>query len=114
MLSLIHPNQENFDIHFALPLPAPRMFGVNEYNPVLNAEADARGVKRYHQTVLVSVDAEKKEATFREIGGEKEGTEITMPFAMLHVTPPMSVPEVLKESTLLNESVSAYSDKGEE
>ncbi|KAM3571535.1 hypothetical protein VYU27_006441 [Nannochloropsis oceanica] len=96
--------RENFDIHFALPLPAPRMFGVNEYNPVLNAEADARGVKRYHQTVLVSVDAEKKEATFREIGGEKEGTEITMPFAMLHVTPPMSVPEVLKESTLLNES----------
>jgi sulfide:quinone oxidoreductase len=82
------------------------MFGVNEYNPVLNAEADARGVKRHHQTVLVSVNAEKKEATFREIGGEKEGTEVTMPFAMLHVTPPMSVPEVLKGSTLLNESVS--------
>lgn len=89
------------------------MFGVNEYNPVLNAEADARGVKRYHQTVLVSVDGEKKEATFRKIGGEDDGTEMTMPFAMLHVTPPMSVPEVLKSSSLLNESVSAFAGGGE-
>ena len=88
------------------------MFGVNEYNPVLNAEADKRGVKRYHQTVLVSVDGEKKEATFRKIGGEEEGTEMTMPFAMLHVTPPMSVPEVLKASSLLNESVSAFAEEG--
>lgn len=82
------------------------MFGVNEYNPLLNAEADARDVKRYHQTVLVSVNGEKKEATFRRIGGEEEGTEFTMPFAMLHVTPPMSVPDVLKASSLVNESVS--------
>ncbi len=102
----IHPKpQENFDIHFALPLPEPKLFGVNEYNPLLNAEADARGVKRYHQTVLASVDGAKREATFKRIGGEGEGTEMTLPFAMLHVTPPMSAPAVLKTaSKLLNES----------
>ncbi len=78
---------------------------MDKYNPVLNAEADARGVVRHQQTVLTAVDGKKKEATFKRIGGPEEGTEFTMPFAMLHVTPPMSAPDFLKAGPLVNENV---------
>lgn len=33
--------QNNHSVHFFLPLPAPKLFGVNEYNPTLNAEVGA-------------------------------------------------------------------------
>lgn len=101
-----HTKQNRFDVHFALPLPSPRLFGVDKYNPELNAEADARGITRHHQTVLVAVDGRKKEATFKKIGGEGEGEEFSLPFAMLHVTPPMSAPDFVRAGPLVNENVS--------
>lgn len=86
-----HHKQDKAQIYFALP--AKKMFGVDkvsprgpqtvldrprqsdltapssktdrQYVPVLDAEAQARGVNRLFETVLVAVDGAKREATFR-------------------------------------------------
>lgn len=79
------------------------MFGVDRYVPVLDAEAEARGVHRLFETVLTRVDGARREATFKRLA--ENGTEFTMPYRMLHVTPPMSAPDVLKASPIVNDKV---------
>lgn len=36
-------------------------------------------------------------------------SEFTMPYSMLHVTPPMSAPDLLKRSPIVNEKVGGLS-----
>jgi sulfide:quinone oxidoreductase len=48
------------------------------------------------------VDGAAKTATFEIVGGDKQGTRITLPFDMLHVTPPQTTPSQLKASPLAN------------
>lgn len=83
------------DINFFMPQKV--YFGVPRYAEVLESESKARGVGFVFETLLVGVNGERREATFQRV---KDGSEYTLPYAMLHVTPPMSAPDFLKTSPL--------------
>ncbi|MBS1097114.1 TIGR01244 family phosphatase [Gluconobacter sphaericus] len=77
----------------------PGLFGVKEFVPPL-----MEYIKRYHVgfhtgSKLVAVDGPNRTATFeRKVGDSVEQVERT--FDMLHVVPPQSAPQVIRESTL--------------
>jgi len=91
----------NIDIAFYNAGPA--LFGVADYIPSL-----MEYVKKYNADLqfnhnLVAVNGEKKVATFK--GKDADGNEVTVEreFDMLHVCPPQSAPDFIKESSLANE-----------
>jgi len=81
---------------------APVIFGVPYFAQRLAKIAEECGVKISYQHNLVAVDARAKTATFEIVGGDKQGQRITVPFDMLHVSPPQSPPEDIKSSPLAN------------
>lgn len=107
-----HGNRENADMTF---LPnGGKMFGVPAYNEAIENQYKERGMKREFKHNLVSVDPGKKEATFLhkyEVKGAwDEDLEeydmiakeelVTKPYDFLHITPPMSAPDFVKNSPL--------------
>ena len=48
---------------------------------------------------MVAVDAPNKHAIFKHLD---EGKQVAVPFELLHVTPPQSAPDVVKQSPLAN------------
>lgn len=91
------------------------MFTVPEFDKAIYEQFHARDMKYNMGHDLVKVDKAKKEATFAyevqkqgdwdELLGEHEiikTTEyITQPYDFLHVTPPMSAPDFLKDSKVI-------------
>ncbi len=82
---------------------AARIFGVDRYARVLEGLATERGVVTQFKRDLVAVRPERREAVFQVLGapGASPSTE-TVPYDLLHITPPMSAPEVVKKSSLAN------------
>ena len=75
------------------------IFGVKEFAAVLTEV-----VARYHIDVhfkreLIEVRPARREAVFKVLGSETGETE-TLPYDILHVTPPMSAPDFVKRSAL--------------
>lgn len=81
---------------------APVIFGVPFFAKQLVKVAERYGIKVNYQHNLVAVDGAAKTATFEIVGGDKQGQRITVPYDMLHVTPPQSPPAVVKSSALAN------------
>lgn len=91
------------------------MFTVPEFDKAIYEQFHARDMKYNMGHDLVKVDKAKKEATFAyevqkqgdwdELLGEHEiikTTEyVTQPYDFLHVTPPMSAPDFLKDSKVI-------------
>lgn len=77
------------------------IFGVKKYAEALTKIAQSRNIKINPKTNLVEVKADKKEAVFENLD-TKERT--TLPYSFMHVTPPMSTPDALKNSALVNEA----------
>jgi sulfide:quinone oxidoreductase len=75
----------------------PGIFAVKKYADSLTHVADRYGINRIWNTDLVSLDVVNKQATFKHL---ETGTETTMDYSMIHVTPPMSAPDVIKNSKL--------------
>jgi sulfide:quinone oxidoreductase len=88
------------DVKFLTQTPA--IFGVPFYATELVKIAAAHKIDVHYQTNLVAIDGPAKQATFEIVGGEKQGTRITLDYDMLHVTPPQSAPDVLKGSPIAN------------
>lgn len=89
---------EKADVHF---LPnAGAMFGVKEFVAPLEQVVQRYGITVNYHTNLIAVDGEKKTATFQRMAGESEGETFTREFNMIHVTPPQSAPDVVKQSPL--------------
>jgi sulfide:quinone oxidoreductase len=90
------------------------MFGVPEYHEAILTQFKARDLKWNYKHNLVAVDPGKKVATFENhylVKGEwDEDLEeymmipqikmVDVPYDFLHVTPPMSAPDVVKNSPL--------------
>lgn len=74
----------------------PRIFAVPKYAKALEEMQKERNVTTALQYDLVAVDGNKKLATFEL----PDGTRVTKPYDMLHVTPRMGSPVFLKESPL--------------
>lgn len=81
---------------------APVVFGVPFFARELNKVMARYGVKTNYEHNLVAVDGPKKQATFEIVGGDRKGERITVPFDMLHVSPPQSPPEAIRKSALVN------------
>jgi sulfide:quinone oxidoreductase len=60
------------------------------------------GINVHYQHNLVAVDGAAKTATFEKVDEQNKGDKVTVPFDMLHVSPPQSPAEEIKSSPLAN------------
>lgn len=75
----------------------PGIFAVPKYAKALTEVADRYNVERTWNTDLISLDPNKKEATFKRMDNDEQWIE---KYDMIHVTPPMSAPDFIKNSPL--------------
>jgi sulfide:quinone oxidoreductase len=90
----------NADLNFFNPGAA--MFGVPFFAKALDKVIDAWGGKRNFGHTLVAVDGPRKLAVF-EVSDGKEKKRVTYEFEMLHVVPPQSAPEFIRNSPLADQ-----------
>lgn len=76
------------------------LFGVQEYVPALTKYVEKYNAKLCFGSTLVKVDGDNKRAWFKD--GEGKITEQTFDF--LHVCPPQTAPDFIRESELADES----------
>lgn len=77
------------------------IFGVKKYADALLKLVNSYHIQLNFKHDLIEIDGEKKLATFRLMESE-DGKTVTLPFNMIHVTPPQSAPDFIKESPLAN------------
>ena len=90
---------DKFNIEFYTATPG--MFGVPFFAKALLKVVADYGIKTHFSSNLVAIDGNKKTATFEVTEGDKK-SELTTPFDMIHVTPPQSAPDFIKQSPLAN------------
>src|ERR1700724_2381014 len=78
------------------------IFGVPFFSRECAKVAERYGVKVHYQHNLVTVDAKAKTALFEIVGGDSQGQRISVPYDMLHVSPPQSPPDDISSSPLAN------------
>jgi len=83
------------------------IFGVDKYRRSLEKIVDERGIETHFGRNLVEVRPESKQAVFEDLGG---GEPLVLEYEMLHVVPPMSAPDFIKESPLSDGSALGYVD----
>lgn len=82
----------------------PGMFGVPFFAKALEKVVAGYGIKTHFTTNLVEIDGPAKKATF-EVKNSSGNTELVEKyFDMIHVTPPQSAPDFIKECPLSNEA----------
>ncbi|TPP52546.1 hypothetical protein FGIG_06549 [Fasciola gigantica] len=91
-----HHSRDKADIHYYTSLP--KMFSVDKYAESLRQLCVDRNINMHLQHHLVEVDHGLSEAVVEEIPTKKRQT---IKYDLLHITPPMSVPEVLKTAPKL-------------
>ncbi len=96
--------RKNLLSHCALDyyVHAPVIFGVPYFARQLVKVAERYGVNVHYQHNLVAVDGPGKSATFEIVSGPKQGERMSVPFDMLHVSPPQSPPAAVRTSPLAN------------
>jgi sulfide:quinone oxidoreductase len=75
------------------------IFGVKEFAAVLTDVVARYGIDVHFKRELVEVRPARREAVFKVVGSETAETE-TLPYDIMHVTPPMSAPDFVKRSPL--------------
>ena len=88
---------DKFNIEFCNA--GPGMFGVPFFAKALSQVVADYGIKTQFGHNLVSIDGEKKEATF-EVTQDDKTEKVTKSFDYIHVTPPQSAPDFIKNSPL--------------
>lgn len=103
-LSCSHWEQQNVlpNIRVNFNTAGAVLFGVKDY-----VEPLMRYVKRYQadlsfNSTLVKVDGPNKTAWFNVKDADGNVSQISKPFDMLHVVPPQTPPDVIKQSALAN------------
>jgi sulfide:quinone oxidoreductase len=81
---------------------APVIFGVPFFARELVKVAARYGVNVHYQHNLVAVDGPARTATFEKVSEQNKGERVTVPFDMLHVSPPQSPSDEIKTSPLAN------------
>jgi sulfide:quinone oxidoreductase len=77
------------------------LFAVERYRKTLEKVAQRKGIDIRLKHNLVELRPEQKEAIFENVDTKQR---MTIPFDMIHVTPPMSAPDIIKASPLANEA----------
>ena len=86
--------------HLEFLCAKPVIFGVPHFQGPLNEICDTYGIKRSFQHNLISVDGNTKEAVFKQSDKDGNTKEITKKFDFIHVTPPQTSPDFVKNSPL--------------
>lgn len=76
------------------------IFGVKKYARTLAEIVARKGIETHFRRDLVEVRPKSKEAVFKHLDG---GEELVLKYDMLHVVPPQSAPDVIKQSELAAE-----------
>ncbi len=79
-----------------------RVFGVEKYELTLKKVIERYGINTQFFVKLDEVDGPNKKAKFVGIGEANKDKEYWVEFDMLHVTPPQSAPDFVKNSPLAN------------
>lgn len=79
-----------------------RLFGVDKYERTLKKVAARDHAALHFYTNLAEIDGPGKRARFTGIGADNKGQEYWVPFDMIHVTPPQSAPDCVRNSSLAN------------
>lgn len=87
----------NTSVHFYIATPT--IFSVPTYANALTGVCDKRDIDVHYSMDLTEIRPASKEAVFRNVS---DGTEAVQKYDMLHVTPPMSAPDFIKNSGLGN------------
>ena len=90
------------DVHFLTATPG--MFGVPYFAKALNKVIESYGITPHFNHNLVAIDAGKREATFEVTDADGNKTHTNIKYDLLHVTPPQSPPDFVKNSPLANEA----------
>ena len=80
----------------------PAMFGIPFFAKALNKVVIGYGIKTNFNHNLVAIDGPAKTATFETTDSEGNKQKVTKAFDMIHVTPPQSAPDFIKNSPLAN------------
>jgi sulfide:quinone oxidoreductase len=75
------------------------LFTAPHYTPALERVIGSRGMEVKLSHELAALRPEAKQAVFKDL---KAGTEVVLDYDMIHVTPPMSAPDFVRESGLGN------------
>lgn len=86
----------------------PSIFGVAKYRAVLENIIAQRGIETRFKHNLVEVRGETKEAVFENLDTKEP---VVIPFDMLHVSPPQSAPDFIRQSPLADEAGWCAADK---
>jgi sulfide:quinone oxidoreductase len=75
------------------------LFAVEKYRKTLEKVAARKSIDIRIKHNLVEIKPDQKEAIFEHLDTKER---VTIPFDMIHVTPPMSAPDLIKSSILAN------------
>jgi sulfide:quinone oxidoreductase len=77
------------------------IFGIPRYAKTLSRLAEERNIDTRYRHNLVAVRPDAKQAVFKHLDTEEE---VVLDYDMLHVVPPMSAPDFIKNSPLASEA----------
>ncbi|NIK74734.1 sulfide:quinone oxidoreductase [Thermonema lapsum] len=86
------------DVHFCTA--GGVIFGVKKYADTLMKVVNRYGIHLDFKHNLVAIDGARKEATFEVTQADGSKEKKTMHFDMIHVTPPQSAPDFIRNSPL--------------
>jgi sulfide:quinone oxidoreductase len=75
----------------------PGIFGVERYAKPLRKVVERKGIRTHFQHDLVAVRPDEKKAVFKNLAG---GDQLVLDYELLHVVPPQSAPDFVKQSPL--------------
>ncbi len=81
-----------------------KIFGVPKYAKTLNAVIDRYHIDTHFFQDLMEIDGPNKRAKFVNLSPGNKGEETWVDFDFIHVTPPQSAPDFIKNSPLSNEN----------
>ncbi len=79
-----------------------RLFGVDKFEKTLLEVVKRGNIHLNFRTQLVEIDAENKRARFEYLDPEKQGESVWVDYEFIHVVPPQSAPDFVKNSRLAN------------
>ncbi len=91
---------DKFSVEFCTA--GPVIFGIPFFAKALTKVAAGYGIKSNFSHNLVAIDGATKTATFEVTDSDGNKTRVDKKFDMIHVTPPQSAPDFIKNSPLAN------------
>ncbi len=80
------------------------LFGVKEYVPALMEYVHAYGINLQYNENLIKIDGEARQATFAVTGENGDVSNEVRDFDMIHICPPQTALDFIKQSPLANDA----------